>query len=182
MFERSAHAPFADEPDKFFTALRAFVEGLPDKSVEAARWQAQVAARQAERGKSPEHILKIAGWGRKSSEKIAGSYSEAWLKRVSDPMLLMRLGFALYDANEYEKALAVFRRMEEAGEAGDALVWQGQMLDLLGRRAEALAAYRKAACQNLNMQHGQYGIVVSREYAQTRMKTPFQRVENQVSD
>jgi proline iminopeptidase len=189
MFERSAHAPFADEPDKFFTALRAFMEGLPDKPVEAAHWQAQVAARQAqvaarqaERAKLPEHMLKTAGWGRKSSEKIAGSYSEAWLKQVSDPMLLMRLGFALYDAKEYEKALAVFRRLEETDEAGVALVWQGQMLDLLGRRAEALAAYRKAAGQSLYMRHGQYGIVVSREYVQTRMKTPFQRVENQVSD
>ena len=182
MFKRSAHAPFADEPDKFFTALRAFVEGLPDKSVEAARWQAQVAARQTEREKSPEHMLNTAGWGRKSSEMIAGNYTEAWLKQVSDPMLLMRLGFALYDAKEYEKALAVFRRLEGAGEAGVALVWQGQMLDLLSRRAEALAAYRKAASLNIYMQHGQYGIVVNGAYVRTRLKNPFQRVENQSSD
>ena len=127
-------------------------------------------------------MLSTAGWGRKSSEMIVGSYSEAWLKQVSDPMLLMRLGFALYDAKEYEKALAVFRRLEGAGEAGVALVWQGQMLDLLSRRAEALAAYRKAASQNLYMQHGQYGIVVNGEYVQTRLKNPFQRVENQSSD
>ena len=29
MFERAAHAPFADEPEKFFATLREFIKALP---------------------------------------------------------------------------------------------------------------------------------------------------------
>ncbi len=52
----------------------------------------------------------------------------------------------------------------------------------LGRRPEAIAAYNKAAAMPLAMRHDQYGIALTKEYAQQRAKTPFTRVENRHED
>ena len=43
VFERAAHAPFADEPDKFFSILQDFMKVLPAKPAEIATWEKQVA-------------------------------------------------------------------------------------------------------------------------------------------
>jgi hypothetical protein len=61
------------------------------------------------------------------------------------------------------------------------LVWQGQMLDLLGRRQEAVAAYTSAADMKVTgqMRHDQFGLAYSpSEYARQRISEPFTRIEN----
>lgn len=181
-FDRSAHAPFADEPDKFFSVLRNFVSGLPQRSPDLVGWKERMAAQQAQKERSPEYVLQSAGWGRKSSEKIAAGYSGAWSGQVGEPLLLLKLGFALYDCRRYADALVVFQAMEKARGGGAALVWQGHMLDLLGRREEALVVYKKALATSPSMRHDQYGIVLSQQYVQTRLQSPFARVENRQED
>jgi hypothetical protein len=55
------------------------------------------------------------------------------------------------------------------------------MLDLLARRAEAVAEYRAVADLNLDSHwsHGQYGMSYSLSpYALERTQAPFQRIEN----
>jgi len=139
--------------------------------------------RLAEKKNSPGYILASAGWGRKSAAKIAAQYEADWLNQISDRTAFLKLGFALYDAKRYAEALAVFRRMEQAGAgAGVALVWQGHMLDLLGRREEAIAAYKRALVSNPLNQHSQYGLVLNAEYVKQRLQTPFSRVENRNED
>jgi proline iminopeptidase len=183
MFERSAHAPFMDEPEQFFSTLRMFLKGLPEKSPEVTQWKEQLAARQAARGKSPEQVLLASGWGRKSAARIAAQYSATWLAEVSHRQALLKLGFALYDTKRYEDALAVFRKMEqEQAMVGVARVWQGHLLDLLGRRADAIAKYQQASGLPLQTSHDQYGLVLSQEYVAQRIKTPFTRVENGSED
>ena len=62
-----------------------------------------------------------------------------------------------------------------------AWIWQGHMLDLLGRREEAISRYEKAADLNLRdgQQHGQFGMKFELSpYAAERVDTPFVRVEN----
>jgi tetratricopeptide (TPR) repeat protein len=96
------------------------------------------------------------------------------------------LAFALYGAKRYEEALGVFKNMEEASNAeedqrGIAMVWQGHVLDLLGRREEAIALYRKAV--NLGLEtvrgHNHYGLPEAfTPYAKERMERPFVRVDN----
>jgi tetratricopeptide (TPR) repeat protein len=174
LFEASAHAPFEDEPDKFFAVLREFMSALPAQPAELVRWKQRIAARQA----SPEYLLTTSRGGRASSEKIARQYSPEWLRRISDGDALLSLGLALYDAKRYADALMVFRRLEEAGDRGVARVWQGHMLDLLGQRAEAVAVYQEALRVPLAMQHDQYGMVLNQAYVEQRLKTPFARVEN----
>lgn len=182
-FERAAHAPFADDPDNFFSALRDFMKALPDKPTGIAKWKEQIAARQANKQNSPEGLLADAGWGRKSAEKTAARYSKGWLDQLSTSTSFLKLGFALYDAKRYQDALAVFQRMEQTRDAsGVALAWQGHMLDLLGRRQEAVAAYKKASSQGLGMRHDQYGLMLSGDYIKQRLQTPFKRIENKDED
>lgn len=56
------------------------------------------------------------------------------------------------------------------------------MLDLPGRRQEAIAEYRKAADMGIEdgeQRHDQFGLVYTPSpYARERMTTPFTRVEN----
>jgi hypothetical protein len=65
------------------------------------------------------------------------------------------------------------------------LIWQGHMLDLLGKRKEALACYTQVADMNIDesWQHSQYGLAYKvSPYARERMKTPFKRIENKDKD
>lgn len=80
----------------------------------------------------------------------------------------MRLGFALYDEKQYGDALVAFERMyavvvDREGSDEDravALLWQGHMLDLLGRREGALARYARVVEMGVqdSWQHSQYGL------------------------
>ena len=85
-----------------------------------------------------------------------------------------------------DDALGVFERIV-ARFGGDprmkayGLIWQGHMLDLLGKRAEAVSRYRQAAALNVtdSLMHGQYGMKYELSpYARERVKVPFTRIEN----
>jgi hypothetical protein len=59
------------------------------------------------------------------------------------------------------------------------------MLDLLDRRDEAVARYRKAAGLDVSggQRHDQYGLAYyPSTYARQRMDSPFVRVENLMAD
>jgi tetratricopeptide (TPR) repeat protein len=100
------------------------------------------------------------------------------------------MGFAHYDMERYAEALYIFEQFEKkfgsnATQRGLSLIWQGHMLDVLGRREEAIARYRIVAELNLSSrrQHSQYGLSYELSpYAKERMQTPFKRVENQSTD
>ena len=62
-----------------------------------------------------------------------------------------------------------------------ALVWQGHMLDLLGRRDEAVERYSRVAAMNVQetTHHNVYGMEYSpSKYASERTEIPFERIEN----
>ena len=127
------------------------------------------------------------GWGRKSNQEIVSKYDPTWQARISDWGLRLKIGFALYDAKRYDDSLAVFQNLEQTS-ADDqhplmlALIWEGHMLDLLGRRTEAIAKYEKVAGLGIDneQRHDQFGLVyIPSSYAKERMTTPFVRVENQ---
>ncbi|OHB67114.1 MAG: hypothetical protein A2Y77_05330 [Planctomycetes bacterium RBG_13_62_9] len=132
-----------------------------------------------------EWVISL-GWGRASTQQIAAKCGKGWLNQVTSPMALLKIGLALYDAARYEEALAVFGKLQTA--AGDseraqatALIWQGHMLDLLGRRDEAVARYQRVADMRLDAykEHSQYGLSYNcSPYAQEKTRTPFTRLEN----
>jgi len=134
----------------------------------------------------PAEWVNRLGWGRKSNQEIATRYTPQWGSQIGDPGALLKVGFALYDAKRYDEALEAFEKLE--ANAGDsqrrraaALIWQGHMLDLLGRREEATSRYRAVANMALDAQieHSQYGLSYDYSaYAQERALAPFVRVEN----
>ncbi|MDH5715798.1 MAG: hypothetical protein OEZ30_09565, partial [Candidatus Aminicenantes bacterium] len=122
------------------------------------------------------------------NRRLVKEYSREWLKKFILPSDFLKTGYALYDFKNYEEALLVFRMLYEVAlEREDkiysvvALIWQGHMLDLLGRRDEAIAVYKRVVDMKVNrrFQHSQYGMTyIPSEYAAKRMKEPFQRIEN----
>jgi aminopeptidase N len=141
-----------------------------------------------------EFVLKKR-WGKKSSEEIAGKYSKEWLEQLNDQFSLKRIAFALYDVKRYEEALDAFRKVADRERAlgskpGSAifLIWQGHMLDLLGRREEALSRYQKVVDMKVTDSRwstGVYGLSYKPSisgYAAERLKEPFKRLENRYKD
>lgn len=99
--------------------------------------------------------------------------SEQWFK----------LAMLLYDSKHYPEALEAFQHISTPAEKQpavrfDALTWTGHILDLLGRREEAIGAYKEAAKIDIGNQvrrYDQYDIAADRKYVEDRLKTPFTR-------
>ncbi len=203
IFENAGHGVYDEEPDLFFEVLEEFVTGLPDVSPGAlASFAGTAEAWWADleelRESSPTYALETSGWGWNSSRDLVARYSRDWLDQFDETRSFMRLGFAFYDVEDYEEGLFVFERMQEMAvllhdeEAGEesaahspyeafALIWQGHMLDLLGRRDDAILRYSLAADMDLEdtWQHGQYGMRYALSpYAAQRVEAPFARVTN----
>jgi hypothetical protein len=92
-----------------------------------------------------------------------------------------RLGLMLYEGRHDEEALRAFQEASRLSSAlfiaQTALVWQGHVLDLLGRRDEALRCYRSALDKGFvgPMRHDQWGMVLDRKWVEERLVTPFTR-------
>ena len=193
LFEHASHPIYEEEPDKFFSVIEKFIRNLPNVSASAAQaYKDYLAQREKELKSSSDHILEIYGWGRSSNEKLAKSYSRQWLTRFKSSNSFLQVGFALYDVGNYREALIVFERMRDfarkrpnRGDETMALIWQGQMLDLIGKRGEAVECYKRAADMNItgSYQHDQFGLKYSLSpYAAERIKEPFHRIENRQKD
>jgi proline-specific peptidase len=191
VFENAAHGIYDEDPDGFFRVLGDFLKdpGRVDASALAGYrsfldgWVAAMKAR-------PDIVIDTTSWGAAASREIAAKYSPDWLETFSHWRHYLRTGFALYDVERYAEALAVFERLE-AGIGVDpqmkamGLIWQGHMLDLMGKRSEALGRYRKAAEMDIDdtWTYSQYGLKFSLSpYARERLETPFKRLENNALD
>lgn len=193
-FETASHPIYEEEPDKFFKELKRFIKGLPEVADEdVSAYREDLVDWDREKKASPQYVLRSAGWGMSGSEIIAGAYTADWLELFDSPNNYLRIGFALYDLRRYEEALSSFRKMEELAETqGDneygmmSNIWQGHMLDLLGRRSEAVALYRHVVEMNPDVgvwQHSQYAMAYEMvPWATERIRTPFKRIENQDRD
>jgi proline iminopeptidase len=190
-FEEAGHSIFNEDSDRFFAELRAFFQGLePVDSAAMTTYSATLKSWREAWMASPRYHLRAVGWGRATSEAIAEAHSPDWLEEMPGSTDYLRLGFALYDVERYEDALEVFSRfriwaLEEGNQPSVALasIWQGHMLDLLGRRTEAMARYREVVAMEMEdtWSHGQYGMQYSLSpYAAERLEKPFQRIENRL--
>ena len=189
-FEKSSHGIYEEEPDKFFKVLKKFIKKLPEvSSSDISVYENYVVEWNKKRKEDSEYKIRSVGWGRKGSEKLASDYSREWIVGFTTYRHFLRVGFALYDVENYEEALHIFEKMrismKEKGQKENealSLIWQGHMLDLLGKRKEAIALYSQAADMNIDdvWRHSQYGLNYAiSPYARERMKTPFKRIENQ---
>jgi proline iminopeptidase len=193
MFANAGHGIYDEEPEKFFSVLKDFIKNLPEVPDEQiAAYKATLGTWEKEQQSSPDKTLGSFGWGWNSSQELVKRYSREWLEMFETLRSFLRTGFALYDEKNYEEALFVFERMQsvaakqkEQTYEAVALIWQGHMLDLLGKRNEAVSRYGQAAEMNLDdtWMHGQYGLKYALSpYAKERMNEPFQRIDNRTTD
>jgi proline iminopeptidase len=191
VFENASHGIYDEAPDEFFRVLKGFIKDLPKiDAAGLANYQAFLGGWVREMKSRPEILVYSFGWGMASSRELAGKYTPKWVETISSTRYAMRIGFALYDVKRYADALDVYERMETRFGADPkmkafALIWQGHMLDLLGKRAEAVKRYRKAAELKIadSWTHSQYGLKYELSaYALERVKTPFKRIENNSLD
>jgi len=105
-------------------------------------------------------------------------YKQARELNVDDSGTLLKLCLTLYDGRHYEEALEIAKSLEKNPEwRFAAFVWEGQLLDLLGKRTEAVGAYHEALKMPgaPSIRHDQYGLVIDKKWAEERLKTPFER-------
>jgi hypothetical protein len=111
-------------------------------------------------------------------------YPQAIKERLLRDGEWFRLGLNLYDGAHYAEALESFRAGGAQALTPEtvtmSLVWQGHVLDLLGRRGEAVEAYRKAAAScpaAFSLRHDQWRMRIDRQWIEQRIATPFERPE-----
>jgi hypothetical protein len=91
------------------------------------------------------------------------------------------LGLMVYDAKHYPESLECFQKAAETTRDRDdkfaAMVWQGQLLDLLGRREAAIALYKAAQATGSQevIRHDQYKLQIDQKWVLERLQTPFKR-------
>jgi tetratricopeptide (TPR) repeat protein len=114
-----------------------------------------------------------------AGEQALEAYRQARELKIEDQFMWFKLGLLLYDGRHYPEALEAMTRVSGSdpdwGFAG--LVWQGHLLDLLGRRAEAVARYQEAlkVAGSPHMHHSQYNLTIDKPWVEDRLKTPFER-------
>ncbi len=101
--------------------------------------------------------------------------------RIAASSSWLALGLMLYDGAHYVEALECFQKGLETTTDGNfkflTLVWQGQLLDLMGKRGAAIEAYRAAQATGSTsvFRHDQYKLQIDQKWVQERLKTPFKR-------
>jgi len=130
-----------------------------------------------------EKVYKLDNTQR--SEASFNLFTEAKELKPSDAMVWFILGLSLYEDKHYAEALEAFGRSVELPQpqgmlsrsAYATIVWQGHMLDLLGRRDEAIERYKEGLKRysGERVQHDNWGIWIDRKWIEECLKTPFDR-------
>ena len=186
MFESSSYNPFQDEPERFFKELKSFLGGLSDElSPDFSKWEAHIAEWEDAKRNSPDNFISSLDYEPGYYTKIADAYLPEWLEQLKYSSSFREVGFALcIITGRYEEALGFFQKMEETGsrplEIATSLIWQGHMLDLLGRRNEAVNVYKRVEEMNLDSEItlDQFNLTYRPSpYAAKRIQEPFSKEE-----
>jgi tetratricopeptide (TPR) repeat protein len=112
-----------------------------------------------------------------ASEDPLRLWQQARELKLEDEGPRFKLAMLLYDSRHYAESLDAMTQLERTDSRFAALVWEGHLLDLLGRREEAVGRYQEAlkVPGSPSMQHGQYGMTINRMWVEERLKTPFTR-------
>jgi tetratricopeptide (TPR) repeat protein len=117
---------------------------------------------------------------RGSAQDAPALFRRALERSMQEANLWGKLGMALFDGGYCEEALRAFGKCADLAKADShwsfsAPAWRGHLLDLLGRREEALAAYRLAVERvgERYVRHDQYGLRVDRAWLEERLQQPF---------
>ena len=115
-------------------------------------------------------------WGADPASSLA-IYRQDW-KRIVDPGTRFHLGLLLYDGRHYAEALDAVKTVNaEPSLRFIAWAWQGMLLDLLGRREDAITAYQTAleVPGAPRYRHDQWSLVIDKTWVAERVKTAYER-------
>ncbi|MFC1843072.1 alpha/beta fold hydrolase [Candidatus Dependentiae bacterium] len=184
MFEKSGHAIFADEPKKFFDLAKMFVKQSSKK---------KIAIKPGNRLEWPEPMsdlgfkLKMAALLEDKTKKdniFLDVYEQALRENITDSSVWNNLSYHFICKKDAEKALLALERLESSLEKEGpnawrrwnylVKAWQGHMLDLLGRRQEALVCYKESLKvidgRSTNMPNM---MVINKEWLEKRLESHF---------
>ncbi len=192
-FKNAGHNIFDEATDEFFNVLKDFINNLPDvNDSDRNNYREYLIEWDHRRKNTLSYKLRSLGNGYKSHGKLIEGYTRDWLSELKGIFDYLKIGCALYDYKYYDEALFVFDRMQDYAKKNQnrecvalALVWQGHMLDLLGRRSESIALYCHVAGMDLDdlWQFDQFELKFRLSpYAKERIVSPFIRIENKMVD
>lgn len=184
VFEKSGHKIFADEPEKFFMLLKEFLE-------KASR--ANIVYKPGHRLMWPEppselmrRLAMIEAVSDKAEQEqlYLNIYDQVLRENTTEYSVWNSLAnYFINSKRYYEKCLTAFQKMDACESKSDPKnwaqavhcykAWQGHMLDLLGRRDEAISCYQEAMKTCEGNEYMAYYIKIDRKWLQERLKTPF---------
>ena len=98
---------------------------------------------------------------------------------IKDAHAWFKLGLLLFDGRHYPESFEAFKKCGELdrskGNLFGALVWMGNIKDLLGDRKSAVGYFREALKNDpgWTLQHDQYSLHIDKAWVEERLKTPF---------
>jgi len=159
-----------------------FISSAPLKKIQLDPNEELAMAEPAASSASPDAATMVQALPWTGAGKQALSAFEAAKSgELSDMQLWVKLGMTLYDGGLYPQALEAFRQCERSEPGTSAhfigIVWQGHILDLMGRREEAIRYYRAAlqASDGQSVSHDQYHLLIDRAWVEKRIEEPFRR-------
>ena len=123
-------------------------------------------------------ILDGLDWTREGKTPLL-IYGKAKSLVLHDAGFWFKLGLLLFDSGFFRESLDAFDKTIAGNPSPIRLfaawTWRGHLLDLLGRRDEALSSYRKALELDPGspMVQGQYRLRIDRSWVETRLRSPF---------
>lgn len=141
-----------------------------------ARWLRARLKTPFERTNTAQRVGELPWTG--AGEQTLQLFASARREGLNSAWTWLKLGTSLYDRGDYPDALEAFRILcASRPDFAAGLVWQGHILDLLGRRNEALACYREAKAIGVPrpMELVAYGMVIDASWIDARLETPFSR-------
>jgi tetratricopeptide (TPR) repeat protein len=130
---------------------------------------------------TPEQLVKLVqglNWTAEGKTPFL-VYRRAKDLGIGDPDFWLKLGLLLFDSGYYTESYISLEKILGLNspelDKFTALTWMGHLLDLQGQRAKAVEHYRKALEHDSGgaMEHGQYRIIINRQWVEDRIKTPF---------
>ncbi|MFC1614536.1 M1 family aminopeptidase [Gemmatimonadota bacterium] len=167
---------FLDVNTLFFESTSPLKEGRVDPDNELA----MVLPTPSTEEKLIRKLTQIPWVG--GGKKALALFNEAQENKPANADFWGDLGVKLFDGEYYQEALQAFALAELLADHNSllrfkSLAWEGHILDILGRRQEAIAKYREALNKDTGgyARHDQYGMTIDRKWINKRLKEPFQR-------
>jgi tetratricopeptide (TPR) repeat protein len=114
-----------------------------------------------------------------TGEAALGIFKRPEAAGIKDPHAWFKMGLLLFDGRHYPESFEAFKKCGQLDRSKNnlfgALVWMGNIKDLLGDRDAAVSDFREALKHDPGwaLQHDQYGLRIDKAWVEERLRTPF---------